>query len=270
MATARLRWVVGGTLVLALCGWLTLRGESIPASLDALGSPVNAVALTEATPLVASDAADTASRNLLRQDARRETDAPPTVSAPVLTLAGFLEQKFQNKKVVPYESVMGAILTVRDVERRPDFNPKGKELTDEQRAQLEELVRRSAAEQKQAYELRESLRKAALVRSVHAGRYIAVENVAVPSAGSEASRRKSWQANVGNAMDLARARIALPDADWRYSLGSYSSCHDGVARKVVTWYTRFDEPDFFKAEAEVDAVGERHRQRYVDFFASLP
>jgi hypothetical protein len=202
------------------------------------------------------------------QEAR--SASPPTAPAPVLTLAGFLEQKFHNKKVVPYESVMGAILTVRDVERRPDFNPKGKELTDEQRAQLEELVRRSAAEQKQAYELRESLRKAALVRSVHAGRYIAVENVAVPSAGSEASRRKSWQANVGNAMDLARARIALPDADWRYSLGSYSSCHDGVARKVVTWYTRFDEPDFFKAEAEVDAVGERHRQRYVDFFASLP
>lgn len=197
-------------------------------------------------------------------------DSPPTVSAPVLTLSGFLEQKFQNKKVVPYESVMGAILTVRDVERRPDFNPKGKELTDEQRGQLGQIVRAAVAEKKQAYERLESLRKSALIRSVQAGRYVATENVVAPTGDSDVSRKKTWQANVGNAMDLARARVGLPDADWRYALGSYSNCHDGISRKVVTWYTRYEEPEFFLAEDEDYAVGQRHRQQFSDFFASLP
>lgn len=197
-------------------------------------------------------------------------EPPPVASAPILTLSGFLEQKFQNKKVVPYESVMGAILTVREVERRPDFNPKGKELTDEQRARLEDLVRTNVSEKKQAYERLESLRKSALVRAVQAGRYVATENVEVPKGDSEVSRKKAWQANVGNALDLARARVGLPDADWRYALGSYSNCHDGISRKVVTWYTRYEEPEFFQAEDQDYIVGQKHRQQFLDFFASLP
>jgi len=72
-----------------------------------------------------------------------------------------------------------------------------------------------------------------------------------------------------NALNVARQRVGLPEADWRYSMGSYSACHDGIPRKVVTWYTRYDEPEFFALELENVSIRRRHKQQYAEFFASL-
>lgn len=190
-----------------------------------------------------------------------------TISAPVLTLVGFLEQKFSGVGVVPYESVKGAILTSRDVERQ--FNVDNKDLTADQRARLDAMVQASVAERKRTYERMESLRIAALVRSVQSGRFVAIECNVPPTEGSESARSKFWKDNMENALNVARQRVGLPEADWRYSMGSYSACHDGIPRKVVTWYTRYDEPEFFALELENVSIRRRHKQQYAEFFASL-
>ncbi len=202
----------------------------------------------------------------LRQEAPVAT--APVAAAPVLTLQGFLERKFSAAGVPRYESVMGALVSVRDVER--SYNTKGKELTPEQRAQLDALVQASVAERKQVYERMESLRATAIQRSIHAGRFVAVDSAFASMQDSDAVRAKAAKAGVDRAMDAARERVGLPDSDWLYARGTYSTCHDGISRTVVIWYTRYDEPEFFAADQENLVTRRRHDRQYAEFFASLP
>ena len=184
-----------------------------------------------------------------------------------MTLEGYLEHIFYREwRPEIFDGVKGPLRSAREVLAMEHLNPRGKKLDAVQLQQLEDLVEKLLSERRQSYERVWRLRQDARLRSIRAGRYVVAAPTSV--AGSSDARAQLQAAGV-SALDQARAKVGLPDGDWRYSQTA-SDCHDGVQRNIVLWFTRYEEPEFFRAEAENRATTKRHGEQFAAFFAALP
>lgn len=154
------------------------------------------------------------------------------------------------------------------------FNADRKELAPEQFQQLQELADKHVALVGEAYDHVWSIRKQAMIRSSHIGRYRALETgagIGGPHTYNPAFAQKNAAAAKQSAKDivtLTQTELGVDAADWRYSIVS-TGYPDGIAKQVLVYFTRQQEPRFFDAEARLKQAEKNRNDALRSFFDQL-
>ena len=201
------------------------------------------------------------------------SDTPPAERAqatPVVTLSGSLEQRYAAKNWGDYSRVEDVLKTVSGVLRSPFIDRSGVRLSEQDYARLEELVAKHNESIGAAYERAGDLRQAGMAKAAREGRYVASKVSSLPSLSPVAHEawRDQQKAELDYTMMRIREKHGLAEKDWRFVVTGTSK-PDGVQRRVVVWFTRFEEPAYFDAHRKHVVAKQARQQDFDAFFARL-
>jgi hypothetical protein len=201
------------------------------------------------------------------------SDIPPaerTQATPIVTLSGSLEKRYAAKNWGDYSRVEDVLKTISGVLRSPFIDRSGVKLTEQDYARLEELVAKHNESIGAAYERAGDLRQAGMAKAAREGRYVANKVSSLPSLSPVVHEawRDQQKAELDDTMMRIREKHGLAEQDWRFVV-SGTSKPDGVHRRVVVWFTRFEEPGYFDAHREHVKAKQARQQDFDGFFARL-
>ncbi len=193
-----------------------------------------------------------------------------TLAMSFVTLSGSLEQRYATKNWGDYSRVDDILKTVSGVLRSPFIDRSGVTLNEQDYARLEKLIGRHNETIGAAYERAGDLRQAGMARAAREGRYVAnkVSSLLSLSPVAHEAWRDQQKAELESTMMRIREKHGLAEKDWRFVVTGTSK-PDGVQRKVVVWFTRFQEPAYFDAHREHVMAKQSRQQDLEHFFARL-
>lgn len=192
-----------------------------------------------------------------------------TLAMPFVTLSGSLEQRYASKNWADYSRVDDVLKTVNGILNSSLIDRSGVVLSEQDYVALGELVATHNKLVGAAYERAGSLRQAGMAKAAREGRFVA-ESVAPPPSFEPAAYER-WRDEQASRQDEVLSRIreqhGVAEKDWRFVVTGTSK-PDGIHRRVVVWFTRYQEPAFFEAYSEHVAVKEARQHDLDEFFSS--
>jgi hypothetical protein len=172
----------------------------------------------------------------------------PTVSAPVLTVAGVLEEQLSKLGwgKGSWAIVQSPMKSAEAVLADGVCNPAGKLLSPAAFRELQTLVEDYSKEAGPMYERAGQLKQDALVRAVQQGRFVSNATTAPAT------------------LDPAEARRAMAQGQQQ----SRTMRQEPV--RALSYFTRRDEPDYFASYEQYQVLNDYHRERMRAFFERQP
>lgn len=269
-------WLLGLALVTsaALISWLAIRFEPdtflVPAPTATAQAADQRPVQQDATPIRAEP------RNQKLDSPALVTDTTGimarSAAQPVLTLTAHLAERGNQLPWGEPGKTSRSPNISRDIALSdPRINPTGKQLDREQEFMLAKLLGELDIDYENLWLQMCAARKAVLLRSIDAGR---VKSFALDSpgeandifsVGNQAQRGPSLQKDAVG--ELSR-RFGTPMKDWGYADMSTTE-PDSIRRMNLIYWTRMDEPDFFRLQDACSALQMEHISRVRGFFDGL-
>lgn len=178
-----------------------------------------------------------------------------SAAQPLLTLAGHLEATFARRRwgKGQYQRAGTDMKRADRIAGKRKFNPDGKKLSVAQFEGLQQLADEHVERVGEAFDYSWSLRKEAMIRSSHQGRFRSANTGAGmggphqynPAFANE--RSESAKDAVTELLKTTRTALGVEEDDWRYTIMG-TGYPDGVSKQVVVYFTREQEPLFFEAQ----------------------
>jgi len=269
-------WQVGLTLVsaAALIFWLAMGAGAAPcpssASTPALQASNESPAHHDTTPSASERATPAPHAPSIATDTT--VVVARSAAQPVLTLtAHLIERGMQLPWGEPGKMSRAPNLSRDNTIRDPRINPTGKHLDRTQDLELGKLLGQLDTEYEHLWLQMCAARKAVLLRSIDAGR---VESILMASPGEPSdifAVSNQAQRALGRQKDavgeLSRKYGSLMK-DWGYADMSTTE-PDGICRMNLVYWTRMEEPDFFRLQDACSTMQIEHISRARAFFDGL-